>query len=236
MLGDVFKNKKKFKHIIPPPIWIDNKYINIIHDRSEGWPGYEPPGSNVFTTNTASKYIPPRLELEYDELLKRNDYNTVGSPGSISGSNEYGFLYCIAIIGGLFLFGGVMCMCVRNNPKVRARLDRASSDPPCTHEMCIRHRDRHRLAGCIVANLNPTCRIPTPVVHTDVSGDVTVLSFSDESVESDDRDADENLDIPPSYANSVDVGKCDLPPSYDEAIKIMLPSVYCNEESPSTLH
>ncbi|KAK5639884.1 hypothetical protein RI129_010695 [Pyrocoelia pectoralis] len=78
-LGDLFKNKKKFKHLLPPPIWIDNKYVNIIHDRSEGWPGYERRGSNMFTTNTASKYIPPRLELEYDELLKRNDYNTIGT-------------------------------------------------------------------------------------------------------------------------------------------------------------
>ncbi|XP_031340452.1 uncharacterized protein LOC116168654 isoform X3 [Photinus pyralis] len=227
-LDDFLKNGRKFKYT-EPSLWNDRT-----DDRSEIWPGYGQPGSNMFTSNIASNNA-PHLELEYEELLKRTDYKTVDSSGSVSGTNEYGFLYCIAIIGGLFLFGGIMCMCVRNNPNVRARLERVSSNgPPCTHAMCVRHRDTNPLAGCILPNLNATNRIPAPIVHTDAIGDVTVLSFSEEMIDGFtdyDDNADGRSDIPPSYANSVDEGKTDLPPSYEEALKIMLPSVYCNQET-----
>lgn len=233
VLEDFFKSRQKFKYT-SPPAWNDN--VDVIHDRSEIWPGYGRPGSNMFTANIASNNV-PQLELEYEELLKRTDYKTVDSPSSVSGSNEYGFLYCIAIVGGLFLFGGIMCMCVRNNPNVRARLERASSNsPPCTHAMCVRHRDTNPLAGCILPNLNATNRIPAPIAQTDAAGDVTVLSFSDEVIDgfTEYENGDERSDIPPSYANTVGDGKTDLPPSYEEAIKITLPSVYCNQETPST--
>lgn len=233
-VGDFFKNNKKQVKPTSYPTWLERNKDMISHlgvDESENWLSNVRPGSNWYTSNLASGNLPSNTI--FDDLYKKSIEKVVETQDSSIGNNQYTVLYCMVIFGGLLLFGGIMCMCVRNNPNVRSHLDRTTSiSPACSHAMCVRHRDTNPLAGCILSTLNATNRIPTPMVHTNDDGDITVLTFPNEHIDS--IDFDDVPDTPPSYSNTIDDIKTDLPPSYDEVLQNMLPPSYSTYQSTST--
>ncbi|KAF5286674.1 hypothetical protein FQA39_LY16157 [Lamprigera yunnana] len=205
------------KQTLLPSYFEPDKKMNTNFNRndSRNW-------SNLHTFNVGSS----KSNLLFDDLHKKPKDKVIEYPESPISNNQYAIIYCVVIIGGLLLLGGIMCMCVRNNPNANKRVNLS---PACTHVMCVRHWDTNPQAGCILSTLNATNRIPTPMVHTNADGDITVLTFPNDTTDS--INSEDRLDTPPLYSSTGDEAKDDLPPTYDEVLQNMLPPSYSNYES-----